>query len=125
MDCLDDMLSMPRDDDAEHRGRPTELKSCLIESEGGFPSNFELTGMTGAIQDTGLDDIKILRLHRAGSTFEFFLDISDKRFLVLHTNERSDDVRDVVHTLTTDRRHTFDHTWFSLQHVVRLYQEGW
>lgn len=112
MDYLEGTISMPRDDDMEPRGRPPELKTYMIESEGGFPSNFSLDGITGEVHNTDLDGIKILQVHQNGAAFEFFLDTSDPRFFVLHTNEKSEDVRDIVRTLTKDRRHTFDYAWF-------------
>lgn len=112
MDYLEEAVSMPRDDDMEPRGRPLELNAYMIESEGGFPSNFSSDGITGEVQDTGLDGIKILQVRQNGAAFEFFLDTTNPRFFVLHTNERSDDVGPIVRTLTRDRRHTFDNTWF-------------
>lgn len=112
MDYLEGAISMPRDDDMEPRGRPPELKAYMIESEGGFPPSFSSDGITGEVQNTDLDGVKILRVRQNGAVFEFFLDTSDPRFFVLHTNEKSDDVGPIVRTLTKDRRYTFDNTWF-------------
>ena len=115
---LEDAISMPRNDDAEPRGRPPELKAYMIESKGGFPSKISSGGMTGEVQDTGLDGIKILQVRQNEAVFEFFLDTTNPRFFVLHTNEKSDDVGPIVRTLTKDRRYTFDNTWF---HSEMLY----
>lgn len=112
MDYLEDAISPPRDDDEEPRGRPRELKAYMLESEGGFPSSFHSDMITGEVQSTGLDGIKILRMSQDETMFEFFLDTSDPRFFVLHTNEKSDDVGPLVSALTRDRRYTFDNTWF-------------
>ena len=46
---------------------------------------------------------------------EMFLDISDARFLVLHTNELSDTVERITRELVGDLHHLFDHVWFHAQ----------
>lgn len=112
MDYLEDAISASREDDEEPRGRPRELKAYMLESEGGFPSSFYSDGITGEVQSTGLDGIKILRMSQNGTVLEFFLDTSDPRFFVLHTSEKSEDAGPMVRALTKDRRYTFDNTWF-------------
>lgn len=112
LEYLEETISMSREDDEEPRGRPRELKAYMLESEGGFPPSFSSDGIAGEVQSTGLDGIKILQVSQNEKIFEFFLDTSDPRFFVLHTNERSDDVGPIVRTLTKDRRYTFDNTWF-------------
>ena len=115
MDCLENMITMPKydsDDDDGRRGRPRELKAYILESEGGFPPEISSDLMTARMRSTGLDDIKILQVSQNEGSLEFFLDTSDSRFFILHTNERSDDAGCVVKTLTKDRRHTFDNAWF-------------
>lgn len=119
LEYLEDIISMSREDDEEPRGRPRELKAYMLESEGGFPPSFFSDRITGEVQSTGLDGIKILQVSQNENILEFFLDTSDPRFFVLHTNEKSDDVRSVVETLTKDRRYTFDNTWF---HSNMLYE---
>ena len=111
MDHLEDAISPPKGDE-EPRGRPRELKAYMLESDGGFPSRFRSDNITGEVQSTGLDGIKILRMFQDETVHEFFLDTSDPRFFVLHTNERSDHVGPMVRALTKDRRYTFDNAWF-------------
>lgn len=119
MNYLESAISMPRDDDTEPRGRPPELKAQIIESEDGFPSKFSSGNITGEVQNTGLDGIKILQVCQGKVVFEFFLDITNPRFSVLHTNEKSDDVYRIIRTLMKDRSYTFDNTWF---HSDMLYK---
>lgn len=107
MDWMEGALSSSGDS-----GRPCELKSYILESEGGFPSGFSSDGITGEVLDTGLDGIGILRATKDGGRLEFFLDTGDPRFFVLHTNERSEDAASVVRALTGDRRHAVDNAWF-------------
>lgn len=112
MDYMEEAVAMPREDEEEPRGRPRELKAYMLESEGGFPAKFSSGDITGEVESTGLDGIKILRTHRGEESFEFFLDTIDPRFFILHTNERSEDAGQIVRTLTGDLRYNFDSAWF-------------
>ena len=113
MDCLEDMISQPlRDGDEYSRGRPRDLKTYIIESDGGFPTQFTCDGVSCEIRNTGLDNMKILSAFYADERLEFFLDTSNQRFFTLHTNEKSDSVGKIIDTLTGDRNHMFDNTWF-------------
>ena len=113
MDCLESMMDQPTSDGEAYRGRPRELKTYIIESDGGFPQRFECAnGVFGEVRDTGIDQIKILKVFQNDNKLEFFLDVSDNRFFTLHTNARSEDVSKAVGTLTGDRNNMFDNTWF-------------
>ena len=121
MDCLENMISQPlRDGEEYSRGRPRDLKTYIIESDDRFPKQFECGGVSGEISDTGLDDMKILSAFYADGRLEFFLDISDQRFLTLHTNEKSDSVCKIIDALTGDRNHMFDNTWFHSNMLKRF-----
>ena len=113
IDCLENMISQPLHDGEESsRGRPRELKTYIVESDGGFPQRLTCGGISGEVSDTGLDNMKILRMSHGGNALEFFLDVSDKRFFALHTNEKSEDTNKVIEALTEDHNHAFDNTWF-------------
>ncbi len=61
--------------------------------------------------DTGLDPVRILRVRDGGETTEFFISMEDRRFLLLHTNGRSDNTDRIVGALTGDASRTFDNVW--------------
>lgn len=112
LDHLGDAITPPRDeDDGETKGRPRELKTYMLESDDGFPAQFEAGGVNCDVVGTGVDDIKVLRASGKGAACEFFLDMSDRRFCLLHTNDRSDETQAVIRSLVGDHGHTFDHTW--------------
>ena len=112
MDYLESVMSTPRYDEEDSRGRPRELKTYMLESDGGFPQHFKSDRVSGEVSDTGLDGIKILHMSHENNRVEFFLDTSDQRFFALHTNERSDVAGKIIKTLMKDHHHTFDNTWF-------------
>ena len=112
VDSLECMIETPRpDDEGAQPGRMRELKSYILEADGGFPSQFDASGLQCRVKDTDLDYIKILNVQKGGNACEFFLDKRDPRFFVLHTNERSDRASDIVKKLARDPRHAFDHAW--------------
>lgn len=113
VDHLEEMISQPLHDGEDYsRGRPRDLKTYIIESNEGFPRQFKSDVICGELVDTDTDTIKILRISHASNTLEFFLDVSDKRFFTLHTNETAKDANDAVEALTKDHNHAFDNTWF-------------
>lgn len=111
-DYLDDAINPPKGDGEEPRGRIRELKTFVLESDGGFTPQFEAGGIRYEVHDTGMGRMKILLAHGRGGTCRFFLDTRDKRYLLLHTTDRSDDARGAINALATDHDHEFDHTWF-------------
>ncbi len=122
MDTLQDMIVPPKSEDSEYppKGRLRELKTYILESDKGFPKQFESDGMQCEVTDTGLDRTKILRVRRGDDTTEFFLNVEDKRFLLLHTNARAEDAGRIVDALTRDGRHTFDNVWLHSAMLKRL-----
>lgn len=123
MDYLENIINPPKydEDDYPGRGRLRELKTYILESNTGFPSQIVSDQISYEVIDTGLDKMKILRATQNSSTIsEFYLDVSDDRFFVLHTNEKSDDSSKIIETLAKDMNHTFDHTWFYSEMLKRL-----
>ena len=92
-------------------GRPTELKTYIIETEETLQKHFKLGNTKYESIDTGLDKIKILRVSDS-KPVEFYLDVNDGRFLFLHTNFNTKDTNRVVKQLVSAFDHAFDHAWF-------------
>jgi len=124
MDYLESVINPPKydEDESPTRGRLRELKTYILESNEGFPSQVITDELVCDVINTGLDKMKILRTtaKNNGTLSEFYLDTSDPRFYVLHTNERSEDSNRIIETLTKDMNHTFDHTWFYSDMLKRL-----
>lgn len=121
MDYLENIIYPPKyDDDYPTKGRLRELKTYILESNEGFPA-IHSSDLSCEITDTGLNNMKILRATPTnGGSYEFFLDTTDDRFFVLHTNDKSEDSNRIIETLTKDHHHSFDHTWFYSNMLERL-----
>ena len=122
MDYLEGIIHPPKyEDEYSSKGRLRELKTYILESEVGFPPSITTDEISCKVIDTGLEDIKILQASiKNNSMHEFFLDVSDKRFCVLHTSDKSEDTNKIIDELTKDCHHTFDHTWFYYNMLKRL-----
>lgn len=123
MDVLEDMILPPKPDpENTSPGRMRELKSYILESDKGLESEFKASGMQCKVRNTGLDHIKILNVQDEKS-HEFFLDKTDPRFFVLHTNEKSNDTARIMAKLTRDTRYAFDYAWLHsdmLESIVEM-----
>ena len=122
MDVLETWVTPPKllEPEEEGRGRPLELKSFIIENNGQLDRSFVANGMVGEIRDTGLDDLKILSLLRPKTDptlepdrIEFYLDMSHKRFLLLHTNFDSELTTRTVRDLVGSNKNQLDNAWLS------------
>ncbi len=119
--ALEDMILRPKNGEGCPRGsRQGELKTYMLESNGGFPSRLESDGMLCEVEDAGLDRVKIMRARRGKDSTEFFLDMEDERFLRLHTVARAEDADRIVDALVRDGRHMFDNVWFHPAMLKRL-----
>lgn len=126
MEQLEEMISIPKYDDAQGPGRPPDLKSYIVETDQSISQRFTIEGITYSVIDTGLDDIKIVKTQMHNGTSkqdefaEFYMDKSDTRFLVLYTNNTRDDTKRVIDTLTKSINHTFDNAWFPSTLLKRI-----
>lgn len=114
VDYLEDQITAPAGGDGEisGHGRPRGLKSYVIEANGGLASGGGANGTAWEIDGTGVDEIKIFRVRRnGGGAAEFFADVSDKRFLMLHTNSESRDTKAAIDGITELRHPSFDRMW--------------
>jgi len=95
------------------RGRYTELKTYILECNELFRAG-RGDRVSWEAEDTGVDSIKILgiRQNKATRPLQFYMDMSDRRFLLLHTDELAEKANDAVEGLVGEHHHKFDHTWF-------------
>jgi hypothetical protein len=121
MDELGSLIAPPKvevTDSGELRGRPTLLKSYLIETNSPLTRDYVFDHTIATIEDTGLDEIKILTMRTQldspkAVSAQFYLDVSDRRFWVLHTNYRAEETHPFVERLITSQDHEFDNAWLS------------
>lgn len=95
------------------RGRFTELKTYILECNEIFRSG-KGEKVSWDVEDTGVDKIKILDVwrKRAASPLQFYMDMADRRFFLLHTDELAESANDAIESLVGEYHHKFDHTWF-------------
>lgn len=128
MDYLENLIHPPKIDEDElpSTGRLRELKTYILESNEGFPSKIESDSFFTETTDAGINNLKILRVfgqgRDTGKLLEFYLNTSDDRFLILHTNHKSDETKDFIDLLTKDVRYTFDSAWFP-SHILQQLSE--
>lgn len=119
MEMLTKMNNPPKStfqEGPEFRGRIPQLKTYILETNETFKQG---TGekMSWEINSTGIDTLKILHVtmknNEGGkSEHEFYMDISNERFSLLHTNMTANHSTTIVQALANDRMHKFDHAWF-------------
>lgn len=126
MDTLSEMNAPPRAEEREigEIGRPRDLKSYIFETDEKLEENFLVDNISANISGTGLDHIKILTMtgetNNKTTRAQFYLDKSDERFLVLHTNALATESDTFVNKLTQSNDHEFDSAWLSttmLKHI--------
>ena len=118
MDTLYDRINPPRipTEDGSIAGKPTELKTYLIENNSELLQEFYTEDLRVEIDQTGLDHIKILTLtdqKESENKLQFYLDKSDKRFLVFHTFELARSVTPMIKRLINSEKFEFDSAWLS------------
>ena len=125
IEALEEMVEAPRQAESGESaaGRPNELKTFMLESDKGFPSRANLGDVSYETVGTGMEGMKVLNVRYRNERYEFFLDVSDKRFFRLHTNYDSADVRKIINYMIDYRVHALDKTWFCremLQRIARM-----
>lgn len=118
MDTLYERINPPRipAEDGSIAGKPTELKTYLIESNSELLQEFYTEDLQINIDQTGLDHIKILTLidkKESGNTLQFYLDKTDERFLIFHTFDLAKEVTPIIKRFINSEKFEFDNAWLS------------
>lgn len=128
MDTLESMMSAETEEEVvideesgETRGRPRELKSYILDANQKLTSRFETPEISGVVQDTGIDTIKILYLMSGkSSSASFFVDIKDDRFWTLHTNSLAENTSKLIPKLARSPEHQIDRAWIPTQILQKI-----
>lgn len=126
MDHLESLITTPNDGNAEPagQGRLRGLKACVVETDDTMAARYRSDGLAWDMSDTGVKDLKILRVCLGGKRHEFFADVSDRRFMVLHTGGRADEAKKAVNAITKVRPPALDRTWMSHEVLDAVAKEG-
>ena len=113
VDYLEDQITAPADKGGEPsgRGRPRELKSYVVETNGSLALRGGTNGTTWEVDGTGVEGIKIFRVRREGWAAEFFADVGDRRFLTLHTSGEPREAKAAIDGITGLHPPAFDRMW--------------
>ncbi len=117
MDELYDRIRPPRtpsNDDESSAGRPPDLKTYVVENNSKLLQNFYAESLQINIEQTGLDDIKIITLTDQKNTerhIQCFLDKTDDRFLIFHTFDLAKHVIPMMDRLINSNNVEFDYAW--------------
>lgn len=125
LDYLGSMMVQSEEEEEEEtygeaRGRPRLLKTYVMEANRGFPTNKEILDVVADINDTGLQDVTVLTLRNKGRNARFFVDQSDRRFWLLHTNALADEAKWLFEKLVFSPKGTFDKIWLPKKMVQEL-----
>ena len=103
----------------ETRGRPRLLKTYIMEVNR-LPSEFELTSMKGSLRATKVPDVSILSLEYANMHARFYVDMSDKRFWMLHTDDLADHTNNLFRRLVFSPEASFDRAWLPVEMIQKV-----
>lgn len=130
---LEDWMTHPKDagsadDEDPHAGRPTDLKAYVLESNSPLRRRAAMERVGWSMTDTGVPDLKIMNVRLAGGEpRQFFVDVSDRRFVTIHTNGKAEDVERVIAALTDESCGMFDNMWMHhgmLEHMAKKVGSG-
>ena len=119
MEVLGDMLisridSTP-EDYGEARGRPRLLKTYLMEANSKLPTSINLGRIRVFKEETQLRDVSVLNLVGNRKAVKFYLDTSDERFWMLHTDAEANDAKKFFDKLVHSPESKLDKVWFPIE----------
>lgn len=84
----------------------------MLESNAPLRRQAKTERVSWRMVDTGVDDLKIMNVTLDGNApTQFFVDVSNRRFITIHTNGRAKDVGKVVDALADESYGMFDNMW--------------
>src|SRR5271157_378586 len=105
-----------------HAGHPRLLKTYLMEANKGLPEGNYLNDLIVEKKLTNIPEICVLTLRRSNDhkSVRFYVDTSDKRFWLLHTNALATDARSLFDDLVFSPNASFDKTWLPRQMIQEI-----
>jgi hypothetical protein len=106
----------------ETRGHPRLLKTYMMEANSGLPKTIGGTDLIVEEKGTSLPDISILVLRETTTkkSARFYVDTSDKRFWLFHTNSLAEEAGDLFDTLVFSPTAAFDKLWLPRQMIQEI-----
>ncbi len=104
----------------ETRGRPRLLKTFIMESNQGLLEQTDSFDVVLHKTKTALPEIDIITLEHNGIRARFYVDTSDRRFWLLHTNDLAKHARYVFDRLVYSPKAAFDKVWLPMQMIQKV-----
>jgi hypothetical protein len=126
MDFLEEMMIASFEHEEEEitleetRGRPRLLKTYVMEANRGLPNNLADPSLIFKKEETKLPEIIVLSLEHANVHARFYVDMSDRRFWLLHTNNLAEDTRYLFNRLVGSPDLTFDKGWIPTEMMQKV-----
>jgi len=127
MDYLGSLMSIAEEEASHDRGRPRQLKTYIIEANSEITSQFSTGKISVSLDKTNVKDLRRVQVtiprQNHNTIVPFFLDTSDKRFWILHTNALSEDAGSAINKLVSSDKYEFDRAWFAssmLQDISKM-----
>ena len=110
---MDELHKMNTHEDEELEvGKPRDLKSYMLETNKPLQKQYMVNNISINIEDTGLNHVKIITAEKeSGQPVQYYLDMTDKRFLILHTNEQATVSDSIVKKIISSNTLQFDSAW--------------
>lgn len=126
MEFLGELMTASFEEEAEEiefgetRGRPRLLKSYVMEVHGGLPEKIDVTSLKMEKTTTKLPQIIVLALKHGKMRARFYVDTSDKRFWILHTNDLADYTNALFRRLVFSPDASFDRAWLPTEMIEKV-----
>lgn len=125
MELLGDMMTASFEQEVEEivgeaRGRPRLLKTYMMETNSGLPSRFEVSGLKASKAETKLPEVIVLTLEHQNVHSRFYVDMSDKRLWLLHTNNLARHANYLFRRLVFSPDATFDRAWIPIEMIQKV-----
>jgi len=104
----------------ESRGRPRLLKTFIMETNRGLPEHAQGFDVMVHTQKTNLPEIDVITLEHSGIKSVFYVDKTDRRFWLLHTNALSDHARHLFDRLVYSPKAAFDKIWLPMEMMQKV-----
>ena len=106
----------------EPRGRPRLLKTYLMEANRGLPETNDGTDLVIERKGTNVPEISILVLRQVSTekSVRFYVDTTDRRFWLLHTNDLAREARELFDKLVFSPNVAFDKIWLPTQMIQKI-----
>ena len=101
------------EEDTEDKRNNTKIKTYIIESNIDNPKKIKTLPENSLLKETNDNNLYQLNFNQNIGSGQIFLDISDKRYWILHSIGESNKIQKYIQKLVTSNESHLDYSWFS------------